>query len=324
MLNFDDRLLCFLAGGYSIQKCAAWVKSYDGGQDDERVVKILLPLIGCAILTCIVGCYLKKHCAEQKEKKKREALEKAAREKAKGLETSDECAASDEAVSSGASDDKSAPPSYSQRPSLTGSENRKALPPSTFLPGSPGKPTEGRTVSQQSAQSIGASSGYHSKEGILNGNRADHDKPRHSIVSTASNGRDIKPRLLSANSLPASPDKNKRSATHNGVISTKATSNLPNYSSAGIKSKPGSMKQQLETPSARAPDAATLMNAGRASFGMGSNPSDTELGGRASQPGSPRRMFSQPSITTCSKFAPAARSSIQYNSMKPYQRNMAP
>ena len=45
----------------------AWVDHYDEGEDDAKVVKIFLPLIACAILTCIAGCYFKKHCEGDRE-----------------------------------------------------------------------------------------------------------------------------------------------------------------------------------------------------------------------------------------------------------------
>lgn len=45
-----------------INRVHAWVDHYDEGEDDAKVVKIFLPLIACAILTCIAGCYFKKHC----------------------------------------------------------------------------------------------------------------------------------------------------------------------------------------------------------------------------------------------------------------------
>ena len=45
----------------------AWVDHYDEGEDDAKVVRVFLPLIACAILTCIGGCYFKKHCAGESE-----------------------------------------------------------------------------------------------------------------------------------------------------------------------------------------------------------------------------------------------------------------
>lgn len=47
------------------QLTSAWVDHYDEGEDDAKVVKVFLPLICCAILTCIGGCYFKKHCVEE-------------------------------------------------------------------------------------------------------------------------------------------------------------------------------------------------------------------------------------------------------------------
>ena len=74
MLN--DRILRFLALSYTLKlnSVKAWVDHYDEGEDDERVVKVLLPLIGCAILACVISCYVKKHCNkdDDDEKKKQQ------------------------------------------------------------------------------------------------------------------------------------------------------------------------------------------------------------------------------------------------------------
>ena len=71
MLN--DRILRFLALSYTLKlnPVLAWVDHYDEGEDDERVVKVLLPLIGCAILACVISCYVKKHCNKDDEDKKK-------------------------------------------------------------------------------------------------------------------------------------------------------------------------------------------------------------------------------------------------------------
>ena len=75
-LKFDPKFLRFLALAYTIKRnsVSAWVDHYDEGEDDERVVKVLLPLIGCAILACVISCYVKKHCNkdDDDEKKKKE------------------------------------------------------------------------------------------------------------------------------------------------------------------------------------------------------------------------------------------------------------
>ena len=54
--------ICIVVQLFLICPVHGWVDHYDEGEDDAKVVKIFLPLIACAILTCIGGCYFKKHC----------------------------------------------------------------------------------------------------------------------------------------------------------------------------------------------------------------------------------------------------------------------
>jgi len=57
----------------------AWVESYDGGEDDEKVIKIMLPMIAIAVLACVVGYYIKnKFCKvdEDEENKKEKDLQR--------------------------------------------------------------------------------------------------------------------------------------------------------------------------------------------------------------------------------------------------------
>jgi len=67
LINFQKLgLLLFAVRGQSV---VAWVDHYDEGEDDAKVVRVFLPLIACAILMCIGGCYFKNHCTEQDEDK---------------------------------------------------------------------------------------------------------------------------------------------------------------------------------------------------------------------------------------------------------------
>lgn len=56
----DEKTLFRLACGVLFAKGAyAWVDHYDAGEDDEKVIKIMLPMIAIAILACIMGYYIK-------------------------------------------------------------------------------------------------------------------------------------------------------------------------------------------------------------------------------------------------------------------------
>lgn len=56
---FDDWKLRILCSGVLARGAHAWVESYDGGEDDEKVIKIMLPMIAIAVLACVVGYYIK-------------------------------------------------------------------------------------------------------------------------------------------------------------------------------------------------------------------------------------------------------------------------
>lgn len=66
---FDRNFIKKLTFGICFHAVNAWVEHYDEGEDDERVIKVLLPILACAILSCIGCCYFKQHC-EDKDKDK--------------------------------------------------------------------------------------------------------------------------------------------------------------------------------------------------------------------------------------------------------------
>jgi len=54
--------------GILAQGAYGWVESYDGGEDDEKVIKIMLPMIAIAVLACVLGYYIKNKFFKNDEK----------------------------------------------------------------------------------------------------------------------------------------------------------------------------------------------------------------------------------------------------------------
>jgi len=54
----------------------AWVDHYDAGEDDEKVIKVMLPMVAIAVLACVMGYYIKnkffKDDEDKEEKEKNE------------------------------------------------------------------------------------------------------------------------------------------------------------------------------------------------------------------------------------------------------------
>jgi len=64
----DEWKLRVLCSGFLARGAYAWVESYDGGEDDEKVIKIMLPMIAIAVLACVVGYYIKNKFFKNDEK----------------------------------------------------------------------------------------------------------------------------------------------------------------------------------------------------------------------------------------------------------------
>jgi hypothetical protein len=72
----DRRLIELMVVSLQAKGVLAWVDSYDGGEDDEKVIKVMLPMLAIAVLACVMGYYIKnkffKDDEEKNEKQKNE------------------------------------------------------------------------------------------------------------------------------------------------------------------------------------------------------------------------------------------------------------
>lgn len=253
MLN--DQVLHFLALAYTLKRHGvhAWVDHYDEGEDDERVVKILLPLIGCAILACVISCYVKKHCNKDDEddkKKKQDEDDDAEAQRKSANNFAAKRAASSKVMPP---TDKTHIPPYKQNQTQRGSVSSDKV----MLHHQSIKQAEGRTMSQNSAHSSGAgSSGYQSnpsskalaEKQIITAAPSTIKRP--SLVSTVS--RDTKPRVLN------NPNSISKSASQKYPPKPASTVSRAQSTVDKTSSVAGSVYAEISTPSCRAPAAATL------------------------------------------------------------------
>ncbi|CAG5095498.1 Oidioi.mRNA.OKI2018_I69.XSR.g14213.t2.cds [Oikopleura dioica] len=139
----------------------AWVESYDGGEDDEKVIKIMLPMIAIAVLACVVGYYIKnKFCKvdEDEENKKEKDLQR-------DLEK------------------MRFPPPKANKPwlNMPPTNNAPRVPPGGYEYTLPGYPSYGdkRTNSRESGKNSNGSSGYQSHMTVNNYHEKKRSRPEH-------------------------------------------------------------------------------------------------------------------------------------------------
>jgi len=330
MLNDQVLKLIALSFTLKLNPVFAWSQdgSYDAGEDDERVVKVLLPLIACAIMACVIGCYVKKHCNnEDEENKKKKEEEDDAEAQKRGVNNF----AAKRAASKVGGGPKAAPPSpgkpapyasNQQRGSVTSSEKVMLHQNNTA------KQVEGRTMSQNSAHSSGAgSSGYQSNSQLPSISKATSNNPtqqkRPSVVSTVN--RDTKPRQIS-NTMT-----NKAKPALSVSTSSRAQSTVAAHSSADKHSLGGSTSvyAEISTPSMRAPNAQALVNNYSSSQNLpgDSGTMRSDITTVTKHGNAPKRTFSQPQITSMQNRASGnsgAAPSRGYSTLKPYERNCHP
>lgn len=70
------KLLGICIIGSNTKKVLAWVDHYDAGEDDEKVIKVMLPMVAIAVLACVLGYYIKnKFFKDDEDKEEQEKNE---------------------------------------------------------------------------------------------------------------------------------------------------------------------------------------------------------------------------------------------------------
>merc|ERR1712113_391486 len=76
MRQMDRKIIELAIIALQTKQVAAWVDHYDAGEDDEKVIKVMLPMVAIAVLACVLGYYIKnkffKDDEDKEEKEKNE------------------------------------------------------------------------------------------------------------------------------------------------------------------------------------------------------------------------------------------------------------
>lgn len=82
MGQIDKRIIELVIVALQTKQVSAWVDHYDAGEDDEKVIKVMLPMVAIAVLACVVGYYVKNKFFKDDEDK--EEKEKSEQKKIEG------------------------------------------------------------------------------------------------------------------------------------------------------------------------------------------------------------------------------------------------
>jgi len=82
MIQMDKRIIELAILALQTKQVSAWVDHYDAGEDDEKVIKVMLPMVAIAVLACVVGYYVKNKFFKDDEDK--EEKEKSEQKKIEG------------------------------------------------------------------------------------------------------------------------------------------------------------------------------------------------------------------------------------------------